>query len=104
MNENQNIEALDAKGILEQFNKSMKQSVDTALSRILSKPERGYLSLKNGALFCDLSEKTLRRFISAGRLKSYRPARGKVLVKKKELEALIEQSDKPIRTGRGIRR
>ena len=62
MNENQNAEAMDAKGILEILNRTVKNSVETALSRILSKPERGYMSLKNGALYSDLSEKTLRRF------------------------------------------
>lgn len=103
MDENQRAEAMDAKGILEHLNKTVKLSVESALSKILYKPERGFLSLKNGALYSDLSEKTLRRFISAGRLKAYRPARGKVLVKKKELEALIEQSTKPLRKGRGIR-
>ena len=104
MNENQNAEAMDANGVLEHLNKTVKLSLETALSRILAKPERGYLSVKNGALYSDLSEKTLRRFISAGRLKAYRPARGKILVKKTELDTLIQQSTKPIRRGRGIRR
>ena len=104
MNENQKAEVTDALGILEYFDENMGLRIEAALLRILSKPERGYFFVKNGAIYSDLSEKTLRRFISSGRLKAYRPARGKILVKKKELDALIEQSTKPLRKGRGIRR
>lgn len=104
MNEKQKAEATDARGIFEYLDKNIGVCIENALFRILSKPERGYFSLKNSAIYSDLSEKTLRRFISSGQLKAYRPARGKILVKKKELDALIEQSTKPLRKGRGIRR
>ena len=65
--------------------------------------DRGYLSVKSAAIYCDLSQKTLRRFIAGGRLTAYRPAKGKILLKRRELDAFIDQSTRKVRSGRGIR-
>ena len=65
--------------------------------------DRGYLSVKRAALYCDLSQKTLRRFIAGGRLTAYRPAKGKILIKRSELDAFIDQCTRKVRSGRGIR-
>lgn len=79
-------------------------AIEKLLAQMIANLGRGFLSLKNAAFYCDLSEKTLRRLIKQGRLTAYRPARGKVLIKKEELDALIEGSTKSLRKGRGIRR
>ena len=81
-----------------------ERTLEKLLLKMLASLGRGFLSLKNASYYCDLSEKTLRRFISEGRLQDYRPARGKVLIKRKELDTLIEQSTTKIRRGRGIHR
>lgn len=83
--------------------KRFEQKFEKLVLQMLANLGRGYFSLKSAAFYCDLSQKTIRRFIRDGRLTAYRPARGKVLVKKKELDALIEKSTKPLRKGRGIR-
>ena len=102
MNEKHDPAIVNMNGILE-YLKTIEVKIANAVYRNPSNLEPGFLSLKNASSYADLSEKTLRRFISAGRLQSYRPARGKILVKRKELDALIETSTKQIRKGRGIR-
>ena len=84
--------------------KDFEQKLEILMLQMIAHLGRGYLSLKNASFYCDLSQKTLRRFIKEGRLNEYRPARGKVLIKRKELDALIEKSTTKIRRGRGIRR
>lgn len=83
--------------------KHFENAIEKLLVQMIANLGRGYLSLKNASFYCDLSEKTLNRFIKRGELTAYRPARGKILIKKKELDALIEKSTKPVRKGRGIR-
>ena len=83
--------------------KGIEAKVEALLARPTNHVEQGYLSLKNAAFYSDLSQKTLRRFIAKGELVDYRPARGKILIKRKELDALIQKSTTKIRRGRGIR-
>lgn len=94
--------ALDATDIFALFNR-----LDAKLEKLLSptdgQGERSFMSLKTAAFYSDLSQKTLRRFIADGSLTAYRPAKGKVLLKRKELDALINKSTKQVRSGRGIK-
>lgn len=89
---------------VKEYLQNFERRIEKLLAQMMANLGRGYFSLKSAAYYSDLSQKTLRRFISEGRLKAYRPARGKVLIKKKELDALIEQSTQQLRRGRGIRR
>jgi len=102
MKENQTQAGFLEGGIHEHL-RAIEKTIANALKRLPGKAENGFLSLKNAAAYSDLSEKTLRRFISMNRLQAYRPARGKILIKRKELDALIESSTKKLRKGRGIR-
>ena len=83
--------------------KQFEQRLEKLMLPASAKLGPGYFSLKAAALYSDLSQKTLRRFIKSGRLQEYRPARGKILIKRKELDALIEKSTTKVRRGRGIR-
>ena len=87
-----------------QLLKRIEAKLDSINQRESSGSNRGYFSIKNAAIYCDLSQKTLRRFIEGGKLTAYRPAKGKILLKRKELEAFIGQCTKRVRIGRGIRR
>ena len=98
--EEQETESASVQELLKDF----ERKLENLMQQMLAHLGRGYLSLKSASFYCDLSQKTLRRFISEGSLKEYRPARGKVLIKREELDALIEKSTKKIRRGRGIRR
>ena len=96
-------QAFDADSLLASI-RSMEAKLEDLLKRPTVKLERGFLSLKNAAYYSDLSQKTLRRLISKGLLVDYRPARGKILIKRKELDGLIQKSTATVRRGRGIRR
>jgi hypothetical protein len=62
-----------------------------------------YLTVKRAANHCDLSESSIRRELSKGKLTALRPVKGRVLIDRLELENLIRSSDFRPRTGRGIR-
>jgi len=103
MNQNHNPSIANMNDLFESL-KRIETKIMNAVGRTPIDLQPGFMSLKKAASYSDLSEKSIRRFISAGRLQAYRPARGKILVKRTELDALIEKSTKQIRKGRGIRR
>ena len=61
-----------------------------------------FTTVTGGSVYSGLSTKSIRRFISAGKLQAYRPARGRVLISIAELDALIRNSTQRLRRGRGI--
>ncbi len=63
-------------------------------------PKR-YLTVANAAAYCDLSEESIRRLISSRKLTAHRPVRGRVLVDRQELDAVIRNSTTMPRNGRG---
>jgi len=79
------------------------QKLDVLLERAGSPPQR-FLSLASAARYADLGERTLRRMIAAGELGVYRPARGKLLIDRDQLDRLILGSTRQPRTGRGSAR
>ncbi len=50
---------------------------------------RRFLTVRDAAEFASLSEKTIRRLASAGRLIVYRPCAGRILIDRLQLESLI---------------
>ena len=96
-------QAMDAESLSASL-KRLEAKLENLLARPTNQSERGYCSLKNASFYSDLSQKSIRRLISKGDLQDYRPARGKILIKLKELDALIQKSTAKIRRGRGIRR
>jgi excisionase family DNA binding protein len=69
---------------------------------LLSAQTRRWLSIDEAADYAGLSSKTVRRMIRAGQLSAHRPARGKILIDREELDAVIRQSKGAIRGGRGM--
>ena len=82
--------------------------IESKLDRILKLKTQElighYISVKNAAIYTGLSDKTVRRLISSGKLVGYRPARGKILLRRAELDAYITSCTQTLRKGRGIRR
>lgn len=63
--------------------------------------DKGFLTIKNAAKYSDLSEETVRRLLSSGKLTALRPVKGRILVDRLELEAYIRTCTSTPRTGRG---
>ncbi len=72
-----------------------------SLSASLASAPRRYLTIKSAARYADLSEESVRRMISAGKLTAYRPVRGRVLIDRQEFDAAIRASVTKPRSGRG---
>ncbi len=72
-----------------------------AILEAVSTPPRRWLSVRSAAAYSDLSEESLRRLIDAGKLTGYRPLRGKLLIDRYELDALIARSTAAARGSRG---
>ena len=49
-----------------------------------------WLSLEDGARYCGLSVKSLRRAVQAGRLSGHRLVKGKILLDKHEIDGAIK--------------
>ena len=63
--------------------------------------QRRFLSIESAAAYVDLSAKSIRRLISAGKLKPLRPVRGKIVIDRIALEQLVATSDAHPRNSRG---
>lgn len=74
------------------------------LQELIARSERRWLTVSSGAVYADLSEESIRRLLSAGRLTSHRPVKGRVLISRDELDAHIRGSVSVPRVGRGRKR
>lgn|GEM_PF-2648961 len=52
-------------------------------------PERNWVSLSEAADYCGLNEKSIRRYISAGKLKAYRIGGKSIRINKSDLDVLF---------------
>jgi excisionase family DNA binding protein len=75
-----------------------------ALTIAVAAPAQRWLSVSSAGSYSDLSTESIRRLISAGKLIAHRPVRGKILIDKVELDALIAGATKTPRVGRGRRK
>lgn len=73
------------------------------LSRRSESPAR-FLTISGAAKRTSLSEKSIRRAVSAGKLVGLRPVRGRLLVDVVQLDQFCLTATKQIRRGRGHRR
>jgi hypothetical protein len=79
---------------------AIERKIDN-MSRAAGGRERRYESLRRAASGADLSVPSLRRLIDSGKLRAHRPVPGKILIDRRELEALIAASTVKRRGGRG---
>jgi excisionase family DNA binding protein len=74
------------------------------IAELLSRREATWprwLTIKRAAEYSGLSAGTVRRMLSAGRLEAHRPARGRVLIDRMELDSVIAGATTAVRVGRG---
>lgn len=74
------------------------------LAEQIAAPPKRWFGVANGAAYCDLSEESIRRLLSSGKLTAHRPVKGKILIDRNELDSLILGATSTPRTGRGRRR
>lgn len=68
----------------------------------LNGPPQRWLTISSAARYADLSENSIRRMISAGKLDAHRVVRGRILIDRQQLDAHIASTaGKQIRNGRG---
>ena len=81
------------------------QTIVDRLDRLLSQSAvtPRFFGVKTAASYAGLSEDSIRRMIERGDLAAYRPVRGKVLLDRHQLDAVILGSTRRPRRGRGIR-
>jgi excisionase family DNA binding protein len=63
--------------------------------------QRRYLTIQHAAAYADLSADTIRSLISSDKLTGLRPVPGRVLIDRRELDALLASSTRTPRRGRG---
>ena len=74
---------------------SLLEEINGKLDRLLEQiaaPERRFFSVEEAAAFSGLSTKSVRRLLSSGTLTAFRPVRGRILLDRRELEAVIVSS------------
>ena|SRR5579885_3538379 len=69
--------------------------------RLADLAQRRYLTVAHAAAYADLSADTIRSLISGGKLTGLRPVPGRVLIDRRELDALLASSTRGPRTKRG---
>ena len=93
----------DSKMSTTDFVKELKQLVEAFRSSEQRQqvPVKRFLSVKNAALYCDLSEESLRRLCKQGKLTELRPVGGRIIIDRMELDAFILSCSETPRKGRG---
>jgi len=63
-----------------------------------------FFTVKQAAIYSALSSDSIRNLLAAGKLTPLRPVRGRIIIDRRELDALILSSTGRQRRGRGIRK
>jgi len=61
-----------------------------------------FLTVAGAAIYTSLSVTSIRREIAAGHLHAYRPRRGRILIDRTELDALVLSARRRSSDGRGL--
>ena len=77
---------------------------DRLAERLSAAASQRYFRVKEAAKYSGLSEDSVRWLLSSGKLTALRPVPGRVVVDRRELDALLLASTKGARHGRGRRR
>ncbi len=82
------------------------EDLDAKLDKLFeqnAQPSTRFLSVQGAADYASLSDVSIRRFLSAGKLTARRPCKGKVLIDRHQIDSLVMSATTTPRTGRGIR-
>jgi excisionase family DNA binding protein len=77
---------------------------DRVAERLAAGAAQRYLTVRAAAAYSSLSEDSIRSLLVSGKLTALRPVAGRVLIDRRELDALLLSSTGRPRRGRGIRR
>jgi len=75
---------------------------DRLAERIGQAATQRYLTVAHAAEYTDLSADSIRSMLVSGKLTALRPVSGRVLIEKRELDAVLQASTKRPRKGRGV--
>jgi excisionase family DNA binding protein len=70
-------------------------------ARLQPTVERRYLSVEEAARYSSLSPESVRRLLAAGKLTPLRPVRGRIVIDRRQLDALVLGSTRRPTGGRG---
>ena len=76
--------------------------LDALIARDVQSSVR-WLDVEGAAAYCSLSTKSIRRLVSSGKLTPRRPVRGKILLDRQEIDAVVASATGSLRKGRGRR-
>ena len=77
-------------------------SLERMLESLAKRAEFGrWLTVRAASDYSGLSEKSVRRMLASAKLTAHRPVRGKILICRRELDALIQTSTNQVRRSRG---
>jgi excisionase family DNA binding protein len=79
-----------------------KQIADKVADRLAGAPAKRFLSVDEASDYTSLSTDSVRSLLSSGKLTALRPVPGRILIDKKELDALMLASTHCPRKRRGV--
>jgi excisionase family DNA binding protein len=82
----------------------LEEKIDLVLERLSHLPETNsvrFLPTDAAAKYAGVSVESIRRLLAAKKLTAYRPVPGRIVVDRRQLDALILASTRQARTGRG---
>src|SRR5262249_45403547 len=81
----------------------LETRLDQLLELVRQRPpsEPRFLGVEEAARYASLSPESIRRMLATGQLTARRPRRGRVLVCRRELEAVVLASTGRVKAGRG---
>ena len=83
---------------------NIEAKLDALLERTNTGPIRRFMTIARSAKYADLSPESIRRLLASGKLTGLRPVRGRVLIDRTQLDALVLSSTLVPRVGRGRNR
>jgi excisionase family DNA binding protein len=75
---------------------------DRLADRLAALVAKRYLSVADAAIYASLSPDSIRSLLNTGKLSGLRPVGGRVLIDRRELDALLLASTRRPRRGRGL--
>jgi excisionase family DNA binding protein len=75
------------------------QLADRLADRLANDAARRYLPVSEAATYCGISEDSVRSMLTSGRLTALRPVPGRIVIDRRQLDAVVQAS-----TGRSRRR
>jgi excisionase family DNA binding protein len=75
---------------------------DRLAARTAETARQRYLTVQHAAEYVDVSTDTIRSLLASGKLTALRPVPGRVVIDRRELDALLASSTKQPKRGRGI--